>query len=93
MLTIENTDQTIKTFENYVSRTIESNTTVLLAGASNEDTPEVVALNVQIFEMTVLMTTTTPGATTGAARTGRWVRVYSEADESPSLCLNCVSLK
>jgi hypothetical protein len=76
ILTIENTDQTIKTFEKYVSRTIESNTTVLLAGASNEDTPEVVTLNVQIFEMTVLMTTTTTGDTTGAARTGHWVRVY-----------------
>ncbi len=76
MLTIENTDQTIKTFENYVSRRIDSNTTVLLAGTFYEDTPEVVTLNVQIFEMTVLMTTTTPGTTTDAARTGHWVRVY-----------------
>ncbi len=53
MLTIENTDQAMKTFENYASWAIEPNTTVLLAGASNDDdTPEVVALEAQIAEMT-----------------------------------------
>ncbi len=54
MLTIENTDQTVKTFENCVSRAIEPNTTVLLAGASNHDIPEVMALKAQIAEMTTL---------------------------------------
>ncbi len=40
MLTIETTDHTIKIFENCASRAIEPNTTVLLAGASNDDTVE-----------------------------------------------------
>jgi hypothetical protein len=43
----------IKTYENYSSRAIETNTTVLLAGASNDENPEVVALKDQITEMTV----------------------------------------
>ena len=73
---IENTDQTIKTFENYVTRVIETNTTVLLVGVSSDDTPEVVVLKDQIVEMTVLITTTTSAATTGAAHTGKRARMH-----------------
>jgi hypothetical protein len=76
MLTIENTDQGIKTFQNYVSMVIETNTTVLLTDTSNDDTPEVVTLKDQIAEMTVLMDTTTSVATTGAAHTDKRARVY-----------------
>jgi hypothetical protein len=58
MLVIENTDQTMKTFENCASRVIEPNTTVLLVVVSNDDTPVLVTLKSQIVEMTVLMVTT-----------------------------------
>ncbi len=44
ILTIENTDQTIKVFENCSSRKIEPTTTVLLAGDSHDDNPEMVTM-------------------------------------------------
>ena len=46
MLTIENTDQTIKVFENCASRAIEPTTTFLLTGASHDDNPEMVTMRV-----------------------------------------------
>jgi hypothetical protein len=90
MLTIENTDQAVKTYENYASRAIETNTTVLLAGASNHDSPEVVALKAHIAEMTALMTTTTSAATTGAARTGKRARVHKNSKTTvPKAVITC----
>ena len=41
MLTIENTDQVIKKHVTYVTRMIDTKTTVLLGDTSNDDTPEV----------------------------------------------------
>ena len=38
---------------------IATKTTVLLASASNDDTPEVLALKVQLAQMTALLTTIT----------------------------------
>jgi hypothetical protein len=94
MLTIENTDQTVKTFENCVSRAIEPNTTVLLAGASNHDTPEVMALKAQIAEMTTLMATTTPAATTGAAHTGKRARMHKNGKTTvPKAVITCTVCK
>ena len=55
MLTIENTDQTIKKYETYVVRVIDTNTTVLLVGAFNDDNPEMVTLQDQLAEMKALM--------------------------------------
>ncbi len=46
ILTIENTDQTIKVFENCAFREIESTTTFLLTGASHDDNPEMVTMRV-----------------------------------------------
>ena len=43
ILTIENTDQSIKKYEAYSVRVIDTNTTVLLTGASNDDNPDMVA--------------------------------------------------
>jgi hypothetical protein len=48
MMTMENTDQAIKKYETYTDRVIDTNTTVLLAGASNDDNPEVVSLKAQL---------------------------------------------
>ena len=48
MLTMENTDQAIRKYETYAARAIDTNTTVLLAGASNDDNPEVVSLKAQL---------------------------------------------
>ena len=48
MLTMENTDQAIKKYETYAARAIDTNTTVLLAGASTDDNPEVVSLKAQL---------------------------------------------
>ncbi len=76
MLTIEITDHAIKIFENCASRAIESNTTVLLADASNDDTPETIAMKAEIAELRAFKTTITPAATTGAAHTGKRARVY-----------------
>jgi hypothetical protein len=45
ILTIENTDQSIKIFENYASRAIDPNATVLLAGASYDDNLEMVTMS------------------------------------------------
>ena len=50
---MENTDQAIKIYETYTSRAIETNTTVLMTGVSNDDNPEVVTLKVQITKITV----------------------------------------
>ncbi len=52
------------------SRTIETNTTVLLVGASNDDTPEVMVIQAELAESRVFKATTTPVATTSAAHTG-----------------------
>ena len=64
-----------------MARTIDTNTTTLLAGASNDDTPEVSALKAQIAQMTALMTTNTPATSTtatsttaGTARNGKRAR-------------------
>ena len=50
-------------------RVIDTNTTVLLAGASNDDNPEVVSLKAQLAasqaETKALMDTTTPATTAG----------------------------
>jgi hypothetical protein len=94
MLTIENTDKAIKTYENYASRAIETNTTVLLADVSNDDNPEVVALKAQIAEMTVLMDITTPAATTGAAHTGKRARVHKNGKTTvPKTVITCTVCK
>jgi hypothetical protein len=90
---IENTDQTIKTFENYVSRVIETNTPVLLVGVSRDDTPEVVVLKDQIVEMTVLMTTTTSAATTGAAHTGTRARMHKNGNTVTKTVITCTVYK
>ena len=66
MLTTENTDQAIKKYETYASRAIDTNTMVLLAGASNDDNPEMVAMRAELAEMRALVATTTPAATAGA---------------------------
>jgi hypothetical protein len=76
MLTIENTDQTIKKYETYVVRVIDTNTTVLLVGAFNDDNPEMVTLKDQLAEMKALMTTTTPSTDASDARTGKRARVH-----------------
>ena len=57
ILTIETTDHAIKIFENCASRAIEPNTTVLLAGASNDDTAEVMAMKAEIAELRAFKTT------------------------------------
>jgi hypothetical protein len=44
-LTIENTDQVIKVFENCAFRVIEPTTTVLLTDASHDDNPEMVTMS------------------------------------------------
>ena len=78
MLTIETTDHAIKIFENCASRTIEPNTTVLLAGASNDDTAEVMAMKAELAALRAFKATTTPAATTGAAHTGKRARVQHD---------------
>jgi hypothetical protein len=94
MLTIENTDQATRTYENYASRAIETNTTVLLADASNDNSPEVMAFKAQIAEMTVLMATTTPAATTGAAHTGKRARVHKNGKTTvPKAVITCTVCK
>ena len=79
MMTMENTDQTIKKYETYTDRVIDTNTTVLLAGASNDDNPEVVSLKAQLAasqaETKALMATTTPATTSGDVRNGKRARV------------------
>jgi hypothetical protein len=70
ILTIETTDHAIKKFENCASRAIEPNT-VLLAGASNDDTAEMIALQAEIAKLRAFQATITPATTTGAARTGK----------------------
>jgi hypothetical protein len=52
ILTIENTDQTIKVFENCASRAIKTNTSVLLAEASHDGNPEMVTMRAELVEMT-----------------------------------------
>ena len=77
MLTIDTTDHTIKIFENFASRAIESNTTVLLAGASNDDTAEVMTMKAEITELRAFKATTTSAAATGAVHTGKRARVHT----------------
>jgi hypothetical protein len=52
MLTTENTDQAIKKYETYASRAIDTNTMVLLAGASNDDNPEMVSMRADSLSCT-----------------------------------------
>jgi hypothetical protein len=61
------------------SRTIETNTTVLLAGDSNDDTPEVMVMQAVLAELRAFKTTTTPAATTGATHIGgKRARVHQD---------------
>jgi hypothetical protein len=76
MLTMENTDQSIKKYETYASRAIDTNTRALLAGTSNDDNSEIVAMRAELAELRALKATTTPAATTGAAHTGKRARVH-----------------
>jgi hypothetical protein len=73
MISIENTDQALKVFENYESRAIEPTTTVLLTGASHDDNPEMVTMRAELAEMKVLVatlgTTSIPTTTAGAVHT------------------------
>ncbi len=80
MLTMENTNQTIKKYETYSVMVIDTNTTVLLADASNHDNPEMVAMRAELVQMRALMTTTTPVTTTGASPTGKRARVHKIHD-------------
>ncbi len=88
MLTIENTDQAIKVFENSTSRVIEPTTTVLLAGVSHDDNPEMVTMRAEVAEMKALVATlggtSIPTATVGAAHTDKRVRVYNNAKTTVS---------
>ena len=43
---------------------------ILLAGDSNDDTPEVMVMKAELAELLTFKATTTPAATTGAAHTG-----------------------
>ncbi len=83
MLTIENTDQPIKVFENCASMAIEPTTTFLLAGASHDDNPEMVTMRDEFPKKKVLVetlgTTSMPTTTTGAAHTDKRTRVYNNA--------------
>ena len=90
MLTIETTDHAIKIFENCASRAIEPNTTVLLAGASNDDTAEVMAMKAELAELRTFKATTTPAAATGAAHTGKRARVHTNGKTTvPKAVITC----
>jgi hypothetical protein len=94
MLTMENTDQSIKKYETYAARVIDTNTTVLLASASNDDNPEMVVMRAEIAEMRALMATTTPAATTGAAHTGKRARVHKNGKTTvPKAVITCTVCK
>ena len=56
---------------------------ILLAGASIDDTPEVMAMKAELAELRAFKATTTPAATTGAAHTGKRARV--QQDRLPKL--------
>ena len=86
MLTIETTDHVIKIFENCASRAIEPNT-VLRAGASNDDTAELLAVKTELAELRALQATVTPAPTNGAARTGKRARVHRS--NAPKVVLTC----
>ena len=56
---------------------------ILLAGASNDDTPEVMTTKAELVVLHTFKATTTPAATTGAAHTGKRARV--QQDRLPTL--------
>jgi len=62
------------------SRTIETKTTVLLSGVSNDDTPEVMVMQAELAELRAFKATTTPAATTGAGK-----RACAQQDRLPKL--------
>ena len=66
------------------SRTIETNTTVLLTGVSNDHIPEVMVMQAELAELRAFKATTTPAATTGAAHTGG-KRARVQQDRLPKL--------
>ena len=73
---------------------IDTNTTVLLAGSSNDDNPEMVALKAQLAEMKALMTTTTPATTAGDSRTGKRARVHKNGKTTVSkTVIKCIFCK
>ncbi len=51
---------------------------ILLAGASNDDTPEVMAMKAELAALRAFKATTTPAATTGAAHTDKRARVQHD---------------
>jgi hypothetical protein len=57
---------------------------ILLAGASNDDTPEVMSTKTELAALRAFKATTTPAATTGAAHTGKRARV--QQDRLDTLC-------
>jgi hypothetical protein len=98
MLTIENTDQAIKVFENCASRAIDPTTTVLLAGASHDDNPEMVTMRADLAEMKGLVatlgTTSIPTTTAGAAHTGKRAHVHNNAKTTvPKAVITCTVCK
>jgi hypothetical protein len=95
MLTMENTDQAIQKYETYASRAIDTNTTALLAGTSNDDNPEMVAMRAELAELRApLMATTSPAATTGAAHTCKRARVHKNGKTTvPKAVITCTVCK
>jgi hypothetical protein len=98
ILTIENTDQVIKVFENCASRALEPTTTVLFTGASHDDNPEMVTMRSEFAEMKVLVTTlgttSIPTATAGAAHTDKRARVHSNAKTTvPKVVITCTAAR
>ena len=89
MLTIETTDHAIKIFENCASRAIEPSTTVLLAGASNDDTADMIAMKAEIAELRAFKSTITPAATTGVSHTGKRARVNNKDGKTTVFTISC----
>jgi hypothetical protein len=81
----------------FTSRVIESNTTVLGAGSSNDDNPEMVTMRPELDEpreLSASVVTTTPVTTAGAVYTGKRARVHKNGKTTvPKVVITCTVSK